>query len=73
MPRKERAQEPSNEINWKAENNGGQPHFLLLADESCPTGHHIFGPYSQSFAEHMQETFGGTVLKEDITLKNNDD
>lgn len=52
------SQEPKKE-------NGVQPHFLILKDPS-EGSFLIFGPYSQDFGEHMQETFGGTLVKEQL-------
>lgn len=47
--------------------NGPEPWFLFLQDS--PDGYSIFGPYTEDFGQHMQDTFGGVLVKE--TLVNN--
>lgn len=44
--------------------NGDTPWFLFLQDS--PDGYSIFGPYTEGFGQHLQETFGGVLLKETI-------
>lgn len=40
-------------------NNGDSPAYVLVKEAG---GHHTFGPYNKTFAEHLSEVFNGTVL-----------
>ena len=48
--------------------NGNSPYFVTMEDELGGT--FLSGPYTKDFAEHLQEVFGGQILKEVIEVKN---
>jgi hypothetical protein len=42
--------------------NGDTPCYVLVKEQGTP---YLFGPYNKTFAEHLSETFEGTVIDAD--------